>query len=58
VKRPQGWAVVKEDHERARAVTQTQREAIDRAEITHNLGGGEVRIQNRHGQFREGDREK
>jgi hypothetical protein len=59
VKRPEGWAVVKEDHERASAITQTQREAIGRAkEITHNLGGGEVRIQNRHGQFREGDREK
>ena len=59
VKRPEGWAVVKEDHERASAVTSTQREAIDRAkEITHNLGGGEVRVQNRHGQFREGDKQK
>jgi hypothetical protein len=59
VKRPEGWAVVKEDHERASAVTQTQRDAIARAkQITHNLGGGEVRIQDRHGKFREGDREK
>jgi hypothetical protein len=59
VKRSDGWAVVKEDHERASAVTPTQREAIGRAkEITHNLGGGEVRIQNRHGKFREGDRER
>jgi hypothetical protein len=40
-------------------VTRTQREAIDRAkEITTNLGGGEVRVQNRHGEFREGDRVK
>jgi hypothetical protein len=59
VKRPDGRAVVKEDHERASAVTHTQQEAIDRAKrITHNLGGGEIRVQNRHGQFREGDRER
>lgn len=52
------WAVVKEDHKRASAVTGTEREAIERArEIAHNLGG-EVRVQNRHGRFREGDREK
>ncbi len=59
VKRPDGWAVVKEDHDRASAVTHTQREAIDRAKaITRNLGGGEVRIQNREGKFRDGQREK
>lgn len=59
VPRPDGWAVVKEDHERASAVTRTQQEAIDRAkQITGNLGDGEVRVQNRHGQFREGDRVK
>jgi hypothetical protein len=59
VRRPDGWAVVKEDHERASAVTRTQQDAIARAkEITGNLGGGEVRVQNRHGQFREGDRVK
>ena len=58
VKRPDGWAVVKEDHKRASALTDTQRDAIDRAkEITHNLGGGEVRVQNRHGRFREGERQ-
>lgn len=40
-----GWAVVKEDHERASAVTRTQKESISRArEITQNLGGGEVVI--------------
>ena len=59
VKRPEGWAVVKEDHDRASAVTSTQSEAIDRAkEITRNLGGGEVRIQNRQGKFRDGQHEK
>lgn len=60
VPRPgQGWAVVKEDHERASAIRQTQREAIERArEITRNLGGGEVRVQNRHGSFREGEHVK
>ena len=60
VPRPDGdWAVVKEDHERASAVRRTQREAIDRArEITGSLGGGEVRVQNRDGQFREGEHVK
>jgi transcriptional regulator with XRE-family HTH domain len=52
----EGWAVVKEDHQRASAVVPTQREAIERAkEIAGNLGGGEVRVQNRHGEFREGE---
>ena len=60
VKRSEGWAVVKEDHERAIAVTPRNARRIDRAkEITHNLGGGmKFGIQNRHGQFREGDRER
>jgi hypothetical protein len=60
VRRPgEGWAVVKEDHERASAVKHTQQEAIERAkEITSNLGGGEVRVQNRHGEFREGEHVK
>jgi hypothetical protein len=60
VPRPgEGWAVVKEDHERASAIRPTQREAIDRArEITGNLGGGEVRVQNRHGEFRDGEHVK
>jgi hypothetical protein len=59
VKRPEGWAVVKPHHERASAVTPTQQDAIQRAkEITHNLGSGEVYIQNRHGEFREGDKQK
>lgn len=57
VRRPEGWAVVKEDHERASAVTGTQQKAINRAkEITGNLGGGEVVVQNRQGKFREGER--
>lgn len=60
VPRPgEGWAVVKENHQRASALLRTQREAIQRAkQITGNLGGGEVRVQNRHSQFREGDRER
>lgn len=54
-----GWAVVRERHKRASAVTRTQQEAIVRAkEITANLGGGEVRVQNRQGEFREGERAK
>lgn len=60
VPRPgEGWAVVKEAHRRASAVLPTQKQAIQRAkEITANLGGGEVRMQNRHGKFRDGEREK
>ncbi len=59
VRRPEGWAVVKEHHERASELTNTQQEAIERAkEITGNLGGGEVYIQNRHGEFREGEHVK
>lgn len=51
-----GWDVVKEDHQRASAHTRTQREAIGRArEIVDNLGGGEVRIADRQGVFRDSD---
>src|SRR4051812_2824987 len=47
-----GWDVVKGDRERASAHTDRKTEAIDRArEIVGNLGGGEIRIQNKHGQF-------
>ena len=48
-----GWDVVKEDHQRASAHTDTQAEAIERGkEIVDNLGGGEVRFKNRGGKFR------
>jgi hypothetical protein len=51
-----GWDVVKEDQERASAHTRTKVEAVDRArEIVDNLGGGEVRIANRHGQLIDSD---
>jgi Uncharacterized protein conserved in bacteria (DUF2188) len=58
VPRPgEGWADVREDHQRASALLPTQRQAIARAkEITGNLGGGEVRIQDRHGRFSDGER--
>ena len=57
MRRPDGWAVISEDGERASALTGTRQEAISRAkEITTNLGGGEVGVQNRHGEFREGER--
>lgn len=56
VKREAGWAVEKPDAERASAVTRTQAEAEKRAkEIVHNLGGGEVRVQNRRGRWRDSD---
>lgn len=51
-----GWDIVKENHERASAHTRTKDDAIHRArEITHNLGGGEVRIANRDGRFADSD---
>lgn len=51
-----GWDVVKEDHKRASAHTDTKREALDRGrEIVRNQGGGELRIQNKHGQFIDSD---
>jgi hypothetical protein len=56
VKRDNGWAVQKPKAQRASAVTGTQAEAERRAkEIVRNLGGGEVRIQNRQGKWRDAD---
>jgi hypothetical protein len=55
--RPEGgWEVVKEDHERASAVTPRKVDAINRArEIVNNLDGGEVRIKNLAGKFADSD---
>lgn len=51
-----GWEVVKEDHERASALTRTKVEAIDRTrEIVQHQGGGEVRIKNLDGKFADSD---
>lgn len=58
VKHPDGWAVKKEDAQRASAVTRTQKEAIDRArQIVDKSGGGkgDIRIQGRDGKFRDSD---
>lgn len=56
VKHPDGWAVKKANAERASEVTNTQKEAEARAkEIVSNLGGGEVRIQGKNGQWRDSD---
>lgn len=56
VKHEDGWAVKKAHADRASAVTDTQREAEQRAkEIVRNLGGGEVRIQGRDGKWRDSD---
>ena len=54
-----GWDVVKEDHQRASAHTDTKKEAVDRArEIVENLGGGEVRQANQKGRFSDSDTTK
>jgi hypothetical protein len=51
-----GWDVVKEDHERASAHTDTKADAIDRGrEIVRNQGGGELRIQNQKGKLIDSD---
>lgn len=51
-----GWNVVKEDHQRASAHLPRKTEAIDRArEIVGNLGGGEIRIADRHGELIDSD---
>jgi hypothetical protein len=50
------WEVVREDHERASAVTRTQAKAIDRGrEIVRGAGGGELRIKGRDGKLRDSD---
>lgn len=51
-----GWKVSGSGSQRASSVHHTQREAESRAkEIVKNLGGGEVRIQNRQGRWRDSD---
>jgi len=53
---PDGWAVKAPGSEKASSVHKTQSEAESRAkEIVGNLGGGEVRIQNRQGKWRDSD---
>jgi len=56
VKHEDGWAVKKPGADRASSIHDTQREAERAAkEIVSNLGGGEVRIQGRGGQWRDSD---
>lgn len=51
-----GWDVKAPDAKRASAHTDTQAEAERLAkQIVANLGGGEVRIQDRSGKFRDSD---
>lgn len=55
-KHPDGWAVKKPGAGRASSVHGTQKEAESRAKtVVGNLGGGEVRIQNRQGRWRDSD---
>lgn len=55
--RPDGkWEGVKEDHERASVVGDTQKEVIDRTrEIIRNAGGGELVVKGRDGKIRDPD---
>ena len=56
VNHPNGWAVKAGGATRASSVHSTQRDAeIAAKQIVHNLGGGEVSIQGRNGQFRDSD---
>lgn len=51
-----GWDVVKEDHQRASAHAHRKVDAVDRARsIVGNRGGGEIRIQNKQGNFIDSD---
>lgn len=56
VKHEEGWAVKKSGADRVSSIHDTQREAERAAKNTvANLGGGEVRIQGRNGQWRDSD---
>jgi len=56
VHHPEGWAVTAGGAQKASSVQPTQHAAEQRAkEIVSNLGGGEVRIQGRNGQWRDSD---
>jgi len=56
VKHEDGWAVKKLGAERASSIHGTQKDAEQSAKHTvANLGGGEVRIQGRDGQWRDSD---
>ena len=56
VKQGDDWAVKKSGAERASGVFNTQREAEQYAkQVVGHLGGGEVRIQDRHGRWRDSD---
>lgn len=56
VNHPDGWAVKKSGAERSSGILPTQLLAEQRAkQIVSNLGGGEVRIQDRHGRWRGSD---
>lgn len=56
IKHREGWAVKSPSANRSSSIHHTQKEAESRAkEIVSNLGGGEVRIQNRQGRWRDSD---
>jgi hypothetical protein len=56
VRRGNEWAVVGPNADRASGIFDTQHDAISRArEIVRNLGGVEVTIQRRDGQWRDSD---
>lgn len=56
VRHSDGWAVRGPTSRRASGVFDTQREAVGRArEIVGRRGGGEVRIQNKQGRWRDSD---
>lgn len=55
-KHPHGWAVKGPGSKRASSLHSTQAGAEMRAkQVVATLGGGEVRIQNRQGQWRDSD---
>lgn len=55
VRRGDQWAIVRDNAERATAITDTQREAIERAREIARRDQTELRIQGENGRWRDSD---
>lgn len=55
VRRGEGWAVVRDNADRASGVFDTQRDAIDRGREIAQTDQTELRIQDRQGHWRDSD---
>lgn len=55
VKRPEGWGVIRDGAERASRVFETQQQAIDYGRPIARRDETELRVQDRHGKWRDSD---